>query len=364
MSTTYTEHYNFGKQEDYSDLFSMKVITDNWDSLDDLLWAFNSAKQNTIDSEHPIDGTEVRLGTYSKATTKQDIAENDTIKTALGKVEKRIEDNENNIYSNQNNGVKNILSYDLQYLKSKNTSGSWNNNVYTVANTVFTINSDGSIKVTGHPSSQSVWLYLRASDIALKSGCIISGCPVGGSYASSYVLAAYNNNEQRIGTDTGSGATITQDATAGYIEIGIYSTHDGSELLFKPMLREFGDDTFVPYALSNAELTADMSEIQTGLGAVCVFRAIKNASATYTYTMTMDDFRVSPSIANCGTYLVNIVSWSTTPTYSLYAVSYSGGNITDYNVVQKIAGTDATVTCTNGVISITSSGKVQIFALR
>lgn len=55
MSTTYTEHYNFGKQENYADLFSMKVITDNWDSLDTILYNFSTGKQDKIDSSHKLD---------------------------------------------------------------------------------------------------------------------------------------------------------------------------------------------------------------------------------------------------------------------------------------------------------------------
>lgn len=113
-------------------------------------------------------------------------------------------------------------------------------------------------------------------------------------------------------------------------------------------------------------LTADMSKVQTGLGAVCVLRSNKSSSTTYTYTMSIDDFSVPPSISigSSGTYLVSILTWSTTPTYSIYTASYSGGNTTTYNLVQKISGADANVTCTGGVITITSSGKVQIYALR
>ena len=37
MATSYTEYYNFGKQEDYADPFSMSVITANFDSLDTIL---------------------------------------------------------------------------------------------------------------------------------------------------------------------------------------------------------------------------------------------------------------------------------------------------------------------------------------
>lgn len=39
MATTYTTNYNLGKQEDSSDKFNMKVITDNMDTIDSQLKA-------------------------------------------------------------------------------------------------------------------------------------------------------------------------------------------------------------------------------------------------------------------------------------------------------------------------------------
>jgi len=123
-----------------------------------------------------------------------------------------------------------------------------------------------------------------------------------------------------------------------------------------------------PYSAKTADISERVSavtaDIQSEFGAVCVLRKVKNATETYTYTMATSDFAVTPSQGSCGTYLISIVPWSTSPTYSMYTASYTGGNTTTYNVVQKIAGADANVTCTNGVITVTSSGKVQIYALR
>ena len=86
----------------------------------------------------------------------------------------------------------------------------------------------------------------------------------------------------------------------------------------------------------------------------------KASSATYTYTMSMDDFTAN---IGGGTYLIFIVTWSTTPSFSLYAVSFGGGN-TSHGVKTKIAGSDATVSVSSGVISVTSSGKVMITAIK
>lgn len=86
----------------------------------------------------------------------------------------------------------------------------------------------------------------------------------------------------------------------------------------------------------------------------------KASSATYTYTMSMDDFTTN---IGGGTYLIFIITWSTAPSFSLYAVSFGGGN-TSFGVTTKIAGSDATVSVSSGVISVTSSGKVMITAIK
>lgn len=86
----------------------------------------------------------------------------------------------------------------------------------------------------------------------------------------------------------------------------------------------------------------------------------KSSSTTYTYTMSLDDFTTN---VGGGTYLIFIVTWSTNPSFSLYAVSFGGGNI-GHGVTTKIAGSDATVSVSSGVISVTTSGKVVITAIK
>ena len=95
-----------------------------------------------------------------------------------------------------------------------------------------------------------------------------------------------------------------------------------------------------------------------------VHRSTSNASRTISYTMKHSDFitKLSPG-ASCGTYLISVVSWSTTPTFSLYTVSYSGG-LTTYTNTTKIAGGDLTITITGDTMSFDTSGKVVIYALK
>ncbi len=99
MSTTYTEHYNFGKQENYADLFSMKVITDNWDSLDAILYGFSTGKQDKLSATNKlsvafVDFTPAQIAALGSGITDDDV--------------EQIDLNKNNISYNTNMGVKNL----------------------------------------------------------------------------------------------------------------------------------------------------------------------------------------------------------------------------------------------------------------
>lgn len=65
--------------------------------------ALLSGKQDTIDSNHTLDGGLVSpLTGYEKSETGgQDVSPNDSLNGALGKIEKRVSDNETNILSIQ-----------------------------------------------------------------------------------------------------------------------------------------------------------------------------------------------------------------------------------------------------------------------
>jgi hypothetical protein len=106
-----------------------------------------------------------------------------------------------------------------------------------------------------------------------------------------------------------------------------------------------------------AQITTNKNDISL-LAMHMVYSSVRNTSTTHTYTMKASDFNNSQA----GTYLITIVTWSTTPSFSLYAASYSGNQTTVTNFT-KIAGADANISLTDGVISCTTSGKIQIIAV-
>lgn len=154
---------------------------------------------------------------------------------------------------------------------------------------------------------------------------------------------------------------LTQDYSNLYYAIRIASGTVCNNITFKPMLCEKSvyeaiNGEFQPYALSNAELTNNVSL----LCGKTVFKEQYSTSKTVTYTMKIADFS---NVAACGVYMIYIVNWSTTPSISIYTAYYSGG-VTTYSAVTKIAGTDAAVSVSGDTISVTSSGKIQIIAMQ
>ena len=130
-------------------------------------------------------------------------------------------------------------------------------------------------------------------------------------------------------------------------------------------------------AAAPQETTYTKNEVDTALAAKAdkgvvglklVLSRTVGSSTAVTYAMDMNDFiETSPTIAgSIGTYIISVMPWSTSPNFSLYSVSYTGGSFS-YTSITKIAGADRTITVENGVISVSglpsNGGKVSIHAL-
>lgn len=75
-------------------------------------------------------------------------------------------------------GAKNKLQYDLTSLKAKNTSGTWNNNAYTIGGITYTLNSDMSISISGTRSGTDAAIF-NLADYTAVSGDLMSQGTVG-----------------------------------------------------------------------------------------------------------------------------------------------------------------------------------------
>ena len=157
-------------------------------------------------------------------------------------------------------GGKNILPLTITNIKALNTSGIWNENVYTENGLTFTcsVNSDGDITAIAVSGTASANTFLNIVSSALSSfltdGNVyaINGCPASGSN-STYEL------QVRIGSasyrdDYGTGTNLTFDASAdsssSKVRIVIYSGTEMTDKVYYPMIRlaTVTDDSFEPYS--------------------------------------------------------------------------------------------------------------------
>lgn len=126
----------------------------------------------------------------------------------------------------------------------ENTASSLTQNGLT-----FTVNSDGSVLVTGTASATT--LFNINADLSLDSNksYTLSGCPSGGS-SSTYMLRVYNTSGTQVCTDVGNGYTF-QSSVAKYVRITIVSGYacPSGGLLYHPMLRlaTDTDSTYEPF---------------------------------------------------------------------------------------------------------------------
>jgi len=150
----------------------------------------------------------------------------------------------------------------------------------TVNGVTFTVNSDGSIKVNGTASALILLSISNKGVFSAESGIdyILSGSPIN---SSGIQLGLRDSNGAKelysVGgrvTDTGSGAKFNIDdlywvadlthkvnLEDTYVMIRIPPNEALNNVVFKPMIRlaTDTDDTYVPYAMTNRELTEELT---------------------------------------------------------------------------------------------------------
>lgn len=148
---------------------------------------------------------------------------------------------------------KNLLPATLDVIKSKNTSGTWNGNSYTISGVTFSIvtNAAGeitNINVSGTATANAFLNLYTTMQSVLKIGerYTITGCPSGGGQTRYYVTLRHH------GFDVGSGNTITFNGGAGDISCYMGVTNGyaiSGTLSFTPMIRLASDTdaTYAPY---------------------------------------------------------------------------------------------------------------------
>lgn len=183
---------------------------------------------------------------YAADSSEASITSSTSINDAIEQLDYRTTSNKNNILSlTANGGGKNKLK------------------ITAASSAEMTINDDKSVSITVNASTQKQYNltgWIPNNYVGMK----ISGMTVNSNVSTGYFISVqYSNN----GT---SWANETDIATIGsatildypYINVGIVvrGGNDLDNVLFKPMISDNGEP-YQPYALSNAELTAEVKPL-------------------------------------------------------------------------------------------------------
>ncbi len=129
----------------------------------------------------------------------------------------------------------------------------------------FTSNSDGTITAnTSAPTTQRA--YVRAWRGTLKKGrYIFNGCPSGGNNTTGYYMRFQTPSQQF--DDVGNGVEVVIDDNNVAQTWSVYIVFEvagltADNLVFKPQIRLASDtdDTYAPYAMTNRELTEEVTD--------------------------------------------------------------------------------------------------------
>lgn len=142
----------------------------------------------------------------------------------------------------------------------------------TIRNVTFTVNDDGTVSVDGTNNTSSSAVFhldvLSADTASNYNGCILTGCPQGGS-TSTYRLTLQLNSGAftSYASDIGNGATIHDvPASDCRVVITVYPGVTVSNLIFKPMICTAESYAIspksVPYRPSYDELVARIEALE------------------------------------------------------------------------------------------------------
>lgn len=162
-------------------------------------------------------------------------------------------------------GAKNGCSIDLSRLKAINTSGTWSNNVYTLNGVTYTVeskkisvNADGS----SNTSDSTFLLYDLESVFEVADRYTLSGCPANGSENTYCIVWRVGNKSDGsfISRKINEGQDVDVDKITSTQALTLYIDIKANTVInadFKPMIRDarITDPTYVPYAMTNEQLT-------------------------------------------------------------------------------------------------------------
>lgn len=193
-----------------------------------------------------------QVASESEVELKQNIADNTlqtTSKTVPGAINELFLKSET--LTNQANDMVNVLG-------AKNLLP--NSGVTVTKNGLtFTVNDDGSITVSGVATAETEFIFCDSLSLEDDTDYILTGCPSGGSSAPTYLIQILKYGVGSF-NETGSGKAVhwTSSYNGARVRILIGNGQDfTTSKTFYPMIRlaSITDDTYVPYSMTNREMT-------------------------------------------------------------------------------------------------------------
>lgn len=160
-------------------------------------------------------------------------------------------------------GPKNKINFsNMTMIKSQNTGGTWDNNVFTHNSGVtFTVNDDFSITVNGTATGSNAVLVLSPTGgLTLEEGnWVLSGCPEGGN------TTTYNISIAGTASDIGNSAEFNS-VSSKLVRIYVLNGVTVDNLTFKPMVCSKTEwnisKKYVPYRPSYDEVIARLIALE------------------------------------------------------------------------------------------------------
>ena len=244
----------------------------------------------------------------------------------------------------------------------------------TIAGITFTHNSDDSITLNGTATSRFNYdIFSNTSGTTQFNGMVVSGSiPSSGSDTAVSIMVDTPSNVE-IGRSTGGNSFIIPNGSnVGYIRLRFITNEKVTNKTIYPMVCTQAawnvSKKYVPYRPNWDLVCKNVNDLQGAnsfLGLKIVYANAYSESHTHSYLAAFADTASISGSGSCMTYLIMIVTWGTSPSQSMYALSISGGNL-NYSTLTKVFGADANVTYDNTThkIQVVSTGRVTIYALR
>lgn len=160
------------------------------------------------------------------------------------------------------NAVKNLLKYDLDSLKEKNTAGTWVDNAYTLDGVTFTINSDMSITINGTNNiadKRAVFRLLNGENSIPKDGLYMLSIKNGGSgIALKCIMKPEATNSVGYTETMSNKIDTTKEGTPIICSIMIGESKTVNNITVYPLLEEVQDGQTEPspYTPANYDIVS------------------------------------------------------------------------------------------------------------